>query len=396
MSTIWRIPLCDLEYDEAEEQAVLEVLRSKWLTMGPRTSEFEERFAAYLGVRHVVAVANCTAALELAFKIAFQNAPPKRRTIVLPTMTFVATVNAAVAAGLKPILIDSRDLDDPRMDPATALEACSEYGSGGLCIVHYAGVDAGAEELMNAAQAAGISLIEDAAHAIGGVTASGRKLGTLGRMGCFSFFSNKNLATGEGGALVTDDDDVARAARLLRSHGLTSGTSERHFVRVGGYDVLEFGHNYRWTEIGAALGVVQLEKLDQMNARRRNLLARYAKNLEGVTGVKILFAYQPVLSQSAAHLCVALFSTRALRDRVRDELHEHGVQTSHHYRPVHTFRAYREAIDSGTIVALPCPNAEKFSETALTLPLYPGLPESAVDEICDLIRRAMPGDGESS
>ncbi|MGC8741095.1 MAG: DegT/DnrJ/EryC1/StrS family aminotransferase [Candidatus Sumerlaeaceae bacterium] len=395
MSTTWRIPLCDLTYDELEERAVLDVLRSKWLTIGPRTLEFEERLAAYLGVRHVIAVANCTAALELAYRLAFHTAPNHSRFVVVPTMTFVATANAVIAAGGTPILVDSLADDDPRIDPKGVEQAINEHGGAHICAMHYAGVDVGTQHLQLLAEQAGGWLIEDAAHAIGGTTAAGLKLGTSGHLGCFSFFSNKNLATGEGGALVTNDDELARLARLLRGHGLTSSTAERHFARVGAYDVVEFGHNFRWTEISAALGLVQLVKLDEMNQRRRELLRRYAGNLEGTKGARILFAEDATLPHSAAHLCVAAFSTSTIRDRVRDVLHQHGIQTSHHYRPVHTFQIYRNrAAKNSGLRVMPCPNAEKFSDRVLTLPLYPKLSESAVDEICDLIRSTVAATGE--
>jgi dTDP-4-amino-4,6-dideoxygalactose transaminase len=394
MTSAWRIPLSDLEYDEAEERAVLEVLRSKWLTMGPMTAEFEGRLADFLGVRHVVAVANCTAALELAFCIVAQKDTQNPRLVLMPTLTFVATANAALAAGLKPVLLDSRSPSDPRIDPEQVEEFFEtewSHASPILCTMHYGGVDADADRLRRLADAHHTWLIEDAAHAVGGATLDGKPLGSFGHIGCFSFFSNKNLATGEGGALVTNDDEVARLARLIRSHGLSSGTVERHHARTASYDVLVAGHNYRWNEIAAALGLVQLTKLPQMNTRRRELLARYAKNLSGVDGVHILFASPEYLPHSAAHLAVAVFETPELRDRVRSNLHRHGIQTSHHYTPVHMFTAYQRLIAEGRVGVKPCPRAERFAATSLTLPLFAGLNEQAVDEICCLIRETLVG-----
>ncbi|MCX7625194.1 MAG: DegT/DnrJ/EryC1/StrS aminotransferase family protein [Candidatus Sumerlaeaceae bacterium] len=389
MTSPWRIPLSDLEYSEEEELAVLAAVRSKWLTMGPRTSEFEARLADYLGVRHVVAVANCTAALEMAFTVVCQSDQQQRRLVAMPTMTFVATANAAVRAGLIPVLLDSRSSDDPRLNIAAVEKLLSYESLAAICTVHYGGVDAGAAELRKLAERSQLILVEDAAHAIGGKAPDGRSLGTIGHIGCFSFFSNKNLATGEGGALATNDDEIARAARLLRSHGLSSSTVERHHARTTAYDVLSIGHNYRWNEISAALGIVQLAKLDCLNEKRRELLARYARNLVDLPGVKVLFSAGEYLRQSAAHLCVAVFENSMIRDAVREELHRHAIQTSHHYRPVHLFSAYRTAIRERKVLLEPSPHAEEFADRALTLPLYPSLLPSAVDEICHLIRSVL-------
>jgi dTDP-4-amino-4,6-dideoxygalactose transaminase len=396
MATAWRIPLCDLSYDEREEHAVADVIRSRWLTMGPRTAEFESRLADYLGVRHAVAVANCTAALELAFRIVCQVAPQAPPLVPMPTLTFVATANAAAAAGLMPVLVDSSSPTDPRISLSQVEEFLAHHQVRCLCTMHYAGFDAGSEALRALADRHGVLLVEDAAHAIGGRSAGGQKLGAIGHIGCFSFFSNKNLATGEGGALVTNDDDIAHLARLLRSHGMTSGTTERHYARTGGYDVLAVGHNMRWNELAAALGIVQLAKLEAGNERRRALYRRYAANLADATGVAVLLDDDALVCASAAHICVAVFASPQLRAAARAALHAAGIQTSHHYQPIHTFTAWRDALHSGAAKAMPCPNAEQFASRSLTLPLFPALTESAVDEICDVIRAVVAGSPDCS
>lgn len=388
----WKISLSDLDYDEREERAILEVIRSRWLTMGPRTAEFEQRAAEYLGVRHAVAVANCTCALEIAYRIVWHFAPPSANPVVLlPTMTFVATANAVLASGLKPILLDSSSPEKPWLSLEQTRRALEEFRPVAVCAMHYAGVDAGAEVLRQEAERTGAWLVEDAAHAIGGrCFTSPRALGTVGHIGCYSFFSNKNLATGEGGLLVTEDEEVARVARLMRSHGLSAGTSERHWARTTDYDVLCFGHNYRPTEMMAALASVQLAKLETSNARRRQLLLHYRKELKA-EAVEFVgpSAASGLMDRSAAHLAVAVFRSREQRDAVRCALHRAGVQTSHHYRPIHCFTYYRAAIERGDVISLPCPHAEAFAERALTLPLHPRLDEDQVSEICSLIRTAM-------
>jgi len=396
MSTTWRIPLAELDYDEKEELAVLNVLRSRWLTLGPRVSEFEHRVAEYLGVRHAVAVANCTCALELAFRAVNQLSTENSESapyVLVPSMTFVATANAVLAAEMIPVLADSRGPEMPWISLEQVEAFLQNHRARAVCIMHYAGFDAGCDKAREIVDRYGAWLIEDAAHAIGGKTDAGKPLGTRGDIACFSFFSNKNLATGEGGLLATNRDDVAQLARLMRSHGLTSGTTERHFSRTTGYDVVSFGHNFRCTEIVAALGLSQLEKLDRGNEHRREVYRRYMSKLAGISGVSILPPPPDAsLERSAAHICVALFSSSKQRDSVKKALHDAGVQTSHHYTPIHKFTFYKEQISRGRVIALPAVNAETFSARALTLPLFPGLSPEAVDEICSIVAQAVRRD----
>lgn len=398
---MWRIPLCDLNYDINEERAVIEVLRSKWLTMGPKTEEFEAQAAEYLGVKHAIAVANCTCALEMAYQFAFtagstlpdgterrRSAQGRRRGVVLaPDITFVATANAAIASGGIPEFVDVLAPDVPFMSLASASEALLRR-KGVVCavaVMHYAGFDSNAQDFLQLAQRHDVLLVEDAAHAMGGFSSSGRRLGTIGDIGCFSFFSNKNMATGEGGLVVTNRDDAAQALRLMRSHGMTTLTYERHASKRHGYDVLAAGHNFRCTEIAAAIALEQLKKLDAANERRRQLYHAYAEQLDGLEQAMLLFANTGNrIKQGACHILPLLCRTSELRDKVRAALDEAEIQTSHHYPPLHSFTFYRKMRSGESFI-----NAIAFSSRQITLPLHPGLQEQQVSEICGVIKKAL-------
>lgn len=385
---MWRIPLSDLNYDDAEQRAVAEVLGSRWLTMGPKTEEFEAAMAAYLGVKHAIAVSNCTCALELAYAWALRgggNRGPRR--VLVPDMTFVATANAAAVQGADVRLFDIGSADEPLADTQAARAALAgEEGTvAAIAIVHYAGFDASSDGFLAAARDAGALLIEDNAHGVGGRAASGRMLGTTGDMGVFSFFSNKNLATGEGGMVVTDDADCATTLRGARSHGMSAPTYERHAARRHGYDVSAVGHNYRCTEITAALGIEQLKKLEAGNERRRVLYRLYREHLHGVEGIAVAFAgSDEAISRSSCHILPLVCATTAHRDSVRGALDAAGIQSSHHYSAIHTFSAYQRMAG---VASAGCPVSADFAGREITLPLHPRLTESEVDEICSVVRK---------
>lgn len=409
---MWRIPLSDLNYDAEEEQAVLDVLRSRWLSMGPRTEEFEAAAAEYLGVRHAIAVTNCTCALELAYRFLLEEKSPARdskRVVVVPDITFVATANAAAITGARPALCDIRSLKMPGAKAdhiKTLLDAAGDRAAG-VALVHYAGFDCGAAQVEELCEARGLFLLEDAAHAIGGRTADGRALGTVGRIGCYSFFANKNLATGEGGLLVTNDDEAAAQLRLMRSHGMTSLTYQRHASKGHGYDVVRVGHNYRCTEIVAALALQQLKKLDAGNARRRELYRHYADAFRDEPRLLVPFVDDPqVFQASACHIFPLLCSSPGLRDRIRAALTGAGIQTSHHYPPVHSFTCYRRdhgaRMPEGTELGdgfppnfaagrseFPLGAAVHFAARQITLPLHPRLATIEADEIINLVLQTV-------
>src|SRR3954453_22752555 len=248
----WRVPLCDIDYDEAEEAAALRVLRSRWLTLGPEVERFEQAFASMVGVPHAIAVTNATAALHLALLAAGVEAGDH---VVQPAFNFVAAANMTRLIGAEPIFADIIDVAEPTIDPAD-VERKLTPRTKSVVAMHYAGYPARMTELARICRTKGIALVEDACHAVGGrypytsdYALHGRVVGDLGDVAAFSFFGNKNLVTGEGGMLTTRSDEIAACVRSRRSHGMTTLTLDRHLGRAFSYDVTDFGFNYRPTEL---------------------------------------------------------------------------------------------------------------------------------------------------
>jgi dTDP-4-amino-4,6-dideoxygalactose transaminase len=227
-----------------------------------------------------------------------------------------------------------------------------------------------------------LPIIEDAAHAPGALW-RGRKCGTIGRVGCFSFFSNKNLPTGEGGLLVTNDQELADRIRLLRSHGMTSLTWDRHRGHAHTYDVLEPGFNYRLDEIRAAIGLVELRRLEAENAARRRLAGRYRERLDGVKGMVFAFPERDNRIVSSQHLAVVLLPEGASRSDVQAALAKEGIQTSVHYPPIHTFTHY------AALAQRRLPRTVAIERRLLTLPLFGHMTEEQLEFVTDRVIAAI-------
>jgi dTDP-4-amino-4,6-dideoxygalactose transaminase len=366
----WRITLADVTIGAEERAAVDEVLRSGWLSMGPRTEAFEQAFRAFTGARHALAVTNGTAALHLA--AAALGLGPEDEVIV-PALTFVASAAAMRQTGAGVVLADSTSLDDFSIDPAAVAELVT-HRTRAIVVVHYGGYPADIDALETVAAHRGIAIIEDAAHALG-ASIDGRSCGTLGAAAAFSFFPNKNMTTGEGGMVLFDGDDAATKARLLRSHAMTTLTWDRHRGHASSYDVVGLGFNYRIDELRAALGEVQLRRLPALNEKRRELGERYRSRLHGGDLVVPAFGGRGV---SAYHLAPLVCATSEQRDAIRAALLAERIQTSLHYPAIHRFSAY-----GGTSASLA--TADAIAGRSLTLPLHPNLAASEVDEVCDIV-----------
>jgi dTDP-4-amino-4,6-dideoxygalactose transaminase len=370
----WRVPLSDIEVDDELTAAVEETLRSGWWSMGPRVAEFEEAFAAYVGVRHAFAVSSGTSALHLA--LAACGCGPGDEVIV-PSLTFVAAANTVRHAGAEPVFCDVRGEEDLNLDVAS-VEAAIGPATKAIAVLHYGGHPCDMDGVLELAREHGLVVVEDAAHALG-ASLDGRMCGAIGAAGCFSFFSNKNLPIGEGGMVVTDDDEIAEQIRLLRSHGMTTLTWDRHRGHAHSYEVVTSGFNYRLDEMRAALGLVQLRRLNEGNAARGSLVARYRERFEGVSGLTMPFGAGDH-SRSAHHLAVVLLPEGTDRNALRTSLQQDGIQTSVHYPPVHTFAAF-----SGVDRRVPLELTEQLAPRLLTLPLYPTLGEARVDLVADAL-----------
>ena len=363
----WRITLADVSIGQEERAAVDDVLRSGWLSMGPETERFEQAFAAYVGAEQAVAVTNGTAALHLA-AAALGLGPGDE--VICPALTFVASAAAMRQAGADVRLADSTSLDDFAIDP-DELERLASPRTRAVVVLHYGGYPADVESVLAVARERGWYVIEDAAHAPG-ARLGGAACGTIGDAGCFSFFPNKNMTTGEGGMVVARDSDVAARARSLRSHAMTATTWDRHRGHAANYDVVGVGFNYRIDEMRAALGRVQLSRLDELNAAREQVTGWYRGLLADADTLSV-----PGLGDRGTpsyHLAPVVASSLEARDRLREQLRVRRIQTSVHYPAIHRFSHYASERS--------LPTAEAIADRTLTLPLHPGLSREDVETVC--------------
>jgi dTDP-4-amino-4,6-dideoxygalactose transaminase len=372
----WTVPLSDVVVSEEDIAAVADVYRSGWLSMGPQTAALEQEFAAYAGVRHALAVANGTAALHLICAAAGLGPGDE---VVVPSMTFVATVNAIAYTGATPVFADVVSLSEPWLDPG-AVEAALTARTRAIMVMAYGGHPGCTPALAALARERGLVMLEDAAHAIGSRVGE-RQLGTLGLAGAFSFFSNKNVAVGEGGMVVTDDDAAAARMRLLRSHGMTTLTWDRHRGHASGYDVVDVGFNYRIDDPRAALARRRLARLDAENARRAALDARYRDLLDGIGGLTCALPPAPG-ARLAHHLFTIVLDAGVEREPLRAALAARGIQTSVHYPPVHRFSIHA---DGGWEL----PVTDAYGARTVSLPLFATMTDVQQDAVVSALRDAL-------
>jgi dTDP-4-amino-4,6-dideoxygalactose transaminase len=372
----WRVPLADLDYGQEEEAAVLRVLRSKWLTMGAITQEFEAEYTKLTGSKYAIAVSNATEALHLAC-LALGIGPGDE--VITPSLTFVATSNAVLYTGANVRFADIISAADLTIDPEDIARKINSKTKA-IIVMHYAGYPCRMEEIMRVAERAHLPVIEDAAHAPG-ASLAGKTLGTWGTIGCFSFFSNKNLSTGEGGMLVTESDDVAEKVRLMRSHGMTSLTYDRHRGHASSYDVVDLGYNYRIDEIRSALGLEQLKKLSANNALRKTLTEKYW-HLLAHAGLGLPFRDRD--GSPSYHIFPMLLPPGMDREKFMGALRAEGIQSSIHYPAIHRFTYYQSRYGK-----LSLPITEAISDHEVTLPLYPGMSTTQLDMVTSAVIRTI-------
>jgi len=375
----WRVPLSDIDFGEEEETAVVDVLRSGWLSMGNITHHFEEEFAAFIGAKHAIAVTNATAALHLA---CLAVGVGKGDEVVLPSLTFVATANAVRYTGATPVFADIESLDWLNISP-TSIESCITERTKAILVVHYAGYACDMPAIMEIAKRHNLVVLEDSAHAIGSEL-EGRQMGTWGSIGCFSFFSNKNMTTGEGGMLTTNDDALAAHLRILRSHGMTSLSWDRHRGHASSYDVVDLGFNYRIDEMRSALGRVQLKKLTLGNEQRQKLTKVYRELLAELTP-ELQVPFNAQRGASCYHIMPVLLPSGVDRIRFMEGMKSQGVQTSIHYPPVHKFHIYQQMLQIATSLVL----TEEAAAREVTLPLYATMREEQVDWVASAVQNTL-------
>ena len=277
----YKIPLFDLNFDEKEELAVLETIQSKWISTGPKSLAFESKFAKMLNAKHAVSLANCTVALHLAMKLLDIKEGDE---VICPSLTFVATCNAIRYVNATPVFADVVSTSDLTIDPQD-IERKITSKTKAIIVMHFGGFACNMDEIMALSLKYNLKVIEDACHAPLSEY-NGKKVGSIGDIGCYSFFSNKNISTGEGGMLVTNNESYYERAKLLRSHGMTSMSYERAKGHSTTYDVVDNGFNYRMDDIRASIGLVQLNKIKEDLEQRTQNRKHYIEVLENI---KVLF-----------------------------------------------------------------------------------------------------------
>jgi dTDP-4-amino-4,6-dideoxygalactose transaminase len=370
----WRYPLSDIDLGKEEEQEVLRVLRSRWLSTGPVTERFEKAFSGYLGGGDAIAVSSGTSALHLALACLGLG---KGDEVILPSLTFIATANAVLYVGANPVFADIVGEEDFNIS-CEEIERKITEKTKAIMVMHYGGYPCEMKAILGVARRHGLYVIEDAAHAPG-AKYRGKKCGLIGDIGCFSFFSNKNLATGEGGMVVTRNRVLADEVRRMRSHGMETLSWDKYRGRLSSYDIRGIGYNYRTTEIQSALGLAQLKKLDRNNRKRKRLVEVYRKELQGPDGISIPFSR--FKGNPSYHLFPILVAPRIDRNRMIKKLKDVGIQASVHYPPVHLFSLYRKRFGFREEMF---PNTEEVGRREVTLPLHPRL---RVEDIKWIVKR---------
>ena len=367
-----------------EIEAVTETLRTCWLGTGPRTKEFEEKIAEYTGARHAIAVSSCTAALHLSL-VAMGIGPGDE--VITPPMTFAATANSVVHTGATPVFVDCAR-DTFNIDP-DQIEAAITERTKAILPVHFAGRALDMDRLLAIGDKHGVRIIEDAAHALE-TRYKGRKIGQMGgATSCLSFYVTKNITTAEGGMLLTNDDDLARKARVLSLHGLSADAWARFSdAAPKHYEVVVPGYKYNLTDIASSLGLVQLARVEPWLERRDTLWARFNE----------AFADLPLTTPApehpetrhARHLYTLLVEDGAPTDRdgFRQALHAEGVGTGIHYAPLHRHPYYRERFG---FTDEQFPNAAYIGSRTVSLPLSPKVTDDQADRIIAAVRKVAGG-----
>ncbi len=372
------IPFFKPQIDEETIESVAEVLRSGWLTMGPKCIEFEEAFAKYIGCKHAIFVNSCTAALHLC--LAAIGLEPGDEVIV-PTMTFVATAEVVQYFYATPVLIDCRK--DTLCIDETLIEAAITSKTRAIMPMHYGGHPCEMDTILAIAKKHGLKVIEDAAHCLPAYY-KGRMVGTIGDATCFSFYANKCITTGEGGMITTDNDEIAEKCRIMRLHGMSKDAYKR-FGKGGTwkYDIVMRGYKYNATDMAAAIGLGQLKRVDEFWQGRKRVARKYQSLFENIKNV--ILSTELSSCQSSWHLfTIRLDQTiQSKRDEIIQSLASLGITTSVHYTPIHCFSNQKSNKKYS--------QAEKESLREISLPIYPGLSDTEIQYVAQAIEKATLG-----
>ncbi len=373
----YQIPLFNLNFDEREAQAAYDTIKSGWISTGPKNAELEQMFRDMWNVKYAVSMSNCTDSLHVACMVCGFGPGDE---VICPSLTFAASCNCIRYVGATPVFADIVGPDHINISPDD-IERKITPRTKGIVVVHMAGFPARMDEIMDIARRHNLKVIEDACH--GPLSEyKGRKLGTIGDCASFSFFSNKNISTGEGGMFITNNEEMERQARLIRSHGMSTMSYQRATGHATEYDITCLGYNFRMDDIRASIAIEQLKKLPADLETRLNVRRRYVERLSQMEQVVVPFADNQEFVSNYIMPVVLKNSTKERRNKVREFIHAAGIQTSVHYPAVHLFSTYREL---GAVL----PQTEYVTDNEITLPMYAALTMEQVDFICDTLRQAL-------
>lgn len=369
------IPLSAPDITEDDIAAVTGVLRTSQLSRGPQAERFESAMASYIGVPHAIAVSSGTAALHLALVAMGIGLGDE---VIVPSFAFVAVAGAVRYVGARPVFVDV-GAESLNISP-NAVEAAISLRTRAIIVVHTFGRPADVPALLDIAQRHSLVLIEDACEAIG-AEIGGRRVGSYGDAAVFGFYPNKQITAGEGGMVVTLHGDAAKRMRALRNHGRFESSAAEPDAGGAWLDQAELGYNYRLTEMQAALGLTQLQRIDAILARREAIARRYTELLSGDPTLQL-----PALEIPGQRISWFVYVVRLLqgnRDRVMRALGEAGIATGRYFAPIHlqpAFSSWREA--------KPLVNTEAAAEQTLALPFFNGITEDQIRRVCSRLQTA--------
>lgn len=376
-----QIPFAKVFIGEAERKYIKEVLDSGWLTTAGKTLEFEKRFAEYVDAKYACAVNSCTAALHLGID-ALGIQPGDK--VFVPSMTFTASAEVIRYMNADPVFLDTEYLSN-LITPEILENAIKKHpGVKYLIVVHYGGQAANMPEIMRICRENNIKILEDAAHAFP-ASLNGKMVGSFGDITCFSFYANKTITTGEGGMLVTDDEQMYKRVKTMRLHGINRDIWDRFTAKVPSweYDVVEAGYKYNMPDVTAAIGLGQLEQAALFRQERQKVVEYYFKQLTSLNMIDLPLSWVPN-EDHAWHLFPIVLNEKAKisRNAFIEKMSEAGIGTSVHYKPLHQMTYYNERY---MLKAEDYPNAEQTWKGNVSLPLYPFMKEEELKYICDTI-----------
>jgi dTDP-4-amino-4,6-dideoxygalactose transaminase len=374
------IPFFDPWINDADKEAVRGAFESRWLTGGPKAVEFEKLFAESVGSKYAVCVNSCTAALHLAMR-SLDICPNDE--VIVPVLTFAATANAPIFCGARPVFADI-DEKTFNISPKAIADKITKKTKA-IIVVHYGGQPCDMKEIMKIAEDYSLPVVEDSAHTVG-ATYLGRNAGTMGVIGCYSFYPTKIITTLEGGMFVTNDESMAKIAKNLREHGMSKNAADRERGAAWYYDVMDLGYNYRLTEIQAAIGISQLSRLEEINRLRVKAANKYTQLLKEVDG--IIVPFEAKNRTHAYHLYVIRVLENEFgitRNKLFEELSNKKIGLSVHYTPLHLLTYYKNLLhyNIGDF-----PVAEKVYREILSLPIFPTITDDQIAEVVNQIKVA--------